>query len=53
MGVSPENTEKLLNTIPKTYCKKLAGNSICVNVLSKIFENMFIIGHVQPEQSLF
>ena len=34
MGVNKKNTEKILSVVPKTYCKKLAGNSICVNVLS-------------------
>ena len=53
MGVSKENTEKILNVVPKTYCKKLAGNSICVNVMSEIFKNLFVLKHVSSEQSLF
>lgn len=54
MGVSEENTNKLLNSsIPKTQCKKLAGNSICVNVLEYIFNNLFVEPKSNPEKSLF
>lgn len=53
MGVSKENTEKLLDVIPKTKCKKLAGNSICVNVMTEMFRNLFVNKKDNPETSLF
>lgn len=43
MGVSDEDSAKIaaVGTSPARQCK-LAGNSIVVNVLERIFENMFI-----------
>lgn len=53
MGVNRKDTDVLLKTIPPSQCKKLAGNSICVNVLTEIMRNMFVNIHENPEQSLF
>lgn len=53
MGVNRKDTEILLNCVPKTQCKKLAGNSICVNVLSEMLNNLFVSKKENPEISLF
>ena len=53
MGVNHKDTDVLLKTIPPSQCKKLAGNSICVNVLTEIMRNMFVNIYENPEQSLF
>jgi site-specific DNA-cytosine methylase len=53
MGVCDDDVETLLNTVPKTQCKKLAGNSICVNVMSEIFKKLFCQKSNNPETSLF
>ena len=52
MDVDEADTLKLLETIPKSQCKKLAGNSICVNVLTELFREMFNRKE-NPEKSLF
>jgi len=41
MDVDPEDTEKILNVVPSKFRKKLAGNSICVNVMTEMFRNLF------------
>ena len=53
MDVDPEDTEKMLNAVPQKYCKKLAGNSIVVNVMTEIFRNMFYEHRENPEKPLF
>ena len=53
MGVSEEDSEKMVNVVPKTQCRKLAGNSIVVNVMGEIFRKLFIDKSENPEQSLF
>ena len=40
MDVDPEDTEKILEAVPQKYCKKLAGNSIVVDVLTAIFTSL-------------
>ena len=39
--MDPEDTEKMLKAVPAKYCKKLAGNSIVVNVMTEMFRNLF------------
>ena len=41
MDVDPEDVDKMLEAMPAKYCKKLAGNSIVVNVMTEIFRNLF------------
>lgn len=53
MGVSEKDTDILLEHVPKTKCKQLAGNSICVGVMSEIFRKLFIDKSENPETSLF
>lgn len=53
MGVNEENIKKMCSAgIVDNQLWKLAGNSIVVNVMEKVFESMFIHykdnGHVQP-----
>ena len=52
MDVDPEDTMKILDVVPSKYCKKLAGNSITVNVMTEIFRNLFN-ERVNPEKPLF
>lgn len=52
MDVDPEDTEKILEAVPSKYCHKLAGNSICVNVLCEIFRELFYRKE-NPEIPLF
>ena len=52
MDVDPEDTMKILDVVPSKYCKKLAGNSIVVNVMTEIFRNLFN-ERVNPEKPLF
>lgn len=52
MDVDPEDTRKILDAVPSKYCKKLAGNSIVVNVMTEIFRNLFN-ERVNPEKPLF
>lgn len=53
MDVDPEDTEKILEAVPQKYCKKLAGNSIVVNVMTEIFRNLFIDNDKIKEPQLF
>ena len=53
MGVSKENTEKIIAHVPKTKCKHLAGNSIVVDCMTEMFRNLFVTKKENPEQSLF
>lgn len=53
MGVSEKDSDILIEHVPKTKCKQLAGNSICVQVISEIFRKMFIDTSENPESSLF
>lgn len=53
MDVDPDDTEKLLKAISPRACKKLAGNSIVVNVLTELFRNMLIDRKDNPEKPLF
>lgn len=53
MGVSEKDTDILLEHVPKTKCKHLAGNSICVGVMSEIFRKLFVDKSENPETSLF
>lgn len=53
MGVSNDDAKKIIDSVPKSKCRKLAGNSICVNVLSEIFRKMFIDIDENLEISLF
>lgn len=41
MDVDPEDTQKILDVVPSKFRKKLAGNSIVVNVMTEIFRNLF------------
>jgi site-specific DNA-cytosine methylase len=50
-GVSDDNIEKIRNAVSKTSCYKLAGNSIVVDSLFYIFEQMFI-GNQNSNQQL-
>lgn len=52
MDVDIVDTEKLLENVPSRMCKKLAGNSICVNVLTEIFRELFNRKE-NPEKPLF
>lgn len=53
MDVDPEDTEKILGAVPSKFCKKLAGNSIVVNVMTEIFRNLFIDNDKIKEPQLF
>ena len=53
MGVSRENTEKMLDVVPKNKCKFLAGNSIVVDCMTEMFRNLFVRKFTNPEESLF
>ena len=53
MDVDSEDTEKILQAVPSKYCKKLAGNSIVVNVMTEIFRNLFIDNEKIKEPQLF
>ena len=53
MGVGEENINKILECVPKSQCRKLAGNSICVGVMREIFKNLFVTPQKNPENSLF
>lgn len=52
MDVDPEDADKMLRVVPKKDCKKLAGNSIVVNVMTEMFRNLFN-ERVNPEIPLF
>ena len=52
MDVDPEDTEKILKEVSPKYCKKLAGNSIVVNVMTEMFRNLFS-ERKNPEIPLF
>jgi site-specific DNA-cytosine methylase len=41
MDVDPDDVDKILEVVPSKYCKKLAGNSIVVNVMTEMFRNLF------------
>ena len=53
MDVDPDDVEKILEAVPGKYRKKLAGNSIVVNVMTEIFRNMFYEHRENPEKPLF
>lgn len=53
MDVDSEDVDKLLETVPPRMCKKLAGNSITVNVMTEIFRELFYTEHNNKEISLF
>ena len=53
MDIDPDDVEKLVEIIPSSSCKKLAGNSIVVNVMTEMFRNLFIDRKENPEISLF
>lgn len=53
MDIDPDDVEKLLVVVPPRYCKKLAGNSIVVNVMTEMFRELFIDRKENPEKSLF
>lgn len=40
--MSDEYSDKIRSVVSKSQCYKLAGNSIVVDVLVKIFKNLFI-----------
>lgn len=40
MGVSDEDAHKMLKTCSNSQCYKAAGNSIVVDVMEKMFENL-------------
>lgn len=52
MDVDPEDTDKILEVISSKDCKKLAGNSIVVNVMTEMFRNLFS-ERENPEKPLF
>lgn len=41
MGVHDEDIDKIRSAVSKTQCYKLAGNSIVVDVLVEIFNQLF------------
>ena len=53
MDVDQEDVDKILEVVPQKYCKKLAGNSIVVNVMTEIFRNLFVDIKENPEVPLF
>ena len=53
MDVDEDDTRKILDAVPSKFCKKLAGNSIVVNVMAEMFRNLFIDRKENPEKSLF
>lgn len=42
MDVDNEDVDKILDCVPASGCKKLAGNSIVVNVMTEMFRLLFI-----------
>lgn len=52
MDVDSDDVNKILEVVPSKYCKKLAGNSIVVNVITELFRELFNRKE-NPEKSLF
>ena len=53
MDVDLDDVEKILNSVSPKDCKRLAGNSIVVNVMTEIFRNLFIDNDKIKEPQLF
>lgn len=53
MDVDFDDANKIIAAVPKRFCRKLAGNSITVNVMTEIFRNLFYKRKENPEKSLF
>lgn len=53
MDVDDNDVEKILKVIPSSRCKKLAGNSIVVNVMTEIFRELFIDRKENKEKELW
>ena len=52
MDVDPDDVDKILDAVPSKFRKKLAGNSIVVNVMTEMFRNLFG-ERTNPEIPLF
>ena len=52
MDVDQEDVQKILDAVPSKFRKKLAGNSIVVNVMTEMFRNLFG-ERTNPEIPLF
>ena len=53
MDVDDNDVEKILKVVPSSRCKKLAGNSIVVNVMTEIFRELFIDRKENKENGLW
>ena len=51
MGVSDDYADKMIATLSRTQCYKLAGNSIVVDVLAAIFEQKFVCNKNKNQQT--
>ena len=51
MGVKDEDSDKIREVVSKSQCYKLAGNSIVVDVMTQMFDQLFF-GNKNTNQQL-